>query len=71
MNKEEMEIHWANFIDEIASVFHWRYELDHKTYVSGLEGDVPLEGLGRFYISKEMSKIFKNQISIFFFWKIC
>lgn len=60
MNKEEMEIYWANFIDEVASVFHWRYENDVHTFISGLEGDVPLEGLGRLYISKELSKIFKK-----------
>ena len=58
MNKEQMEIHWANFIDDIANVFHWRYE--EGNYLSGLEGDTPLIGLGRLYISKEISKILKK-----------
>lgn len=60
MNKDEMIIHWANFIDEIAGIFNWRYEDDVHTFISGLEGDVPLDGFDRLYISKEISKILKK-----------
>lgn len=67
MNQKEINQQWKDFIDDIAGVFHWSNDNGDSgdVYRSGLEGDTPLEGLDRFYISKEIGKILnKYQILI-------
>ena len=63
MEKQELDQHWKNFIDEVAGVFHWSCDNGdgEGVFRSGLEGDMPLgKNLDRLYISKELSKIFKK-----------
>lgn len=59
MNKDEMDLQWKNFIDDIASIFHWSADNGdgEGIYRSGLEGDMPLTGLDRFYVSREIGKL--------------
>ena len=59
MEQKEINQQWKDFIDDVAGIFHWSNDNGDAEGIfrSGLEGDMPLEGLDRFYISKELGKI--------------